>query len=823
MNVNISFPVIMIFDFYPLAIAIIALLFFLIFWLLKKQCRLQSVNRLNETIWNNAQGYFFLIDKKRRVKKTNYFAVNGLKQPKKEVCFGEIMDCKWAWEGGGCGFSEECKLCPVRNRIGETFENKNKFSDLEFVMNLYTTSSKKGPYNIMLSGVYLNLDKGEFVLLTVQDISKEKVLERSVRKTAQKFSTVFNNLPVACAICDRNGIFREVNDTYLEYMSVESTDDILGKINIFNNPCINEEFKNTMRKGMPLFEEVKYDFIRINREYMKSGHRTVKYFRFIVDYILSRKGEIESFVIIWVDNTLIHNTLKENKRFHDMVSFASSVSNIGFGSVNILKEEELATPEYLRNLGGKEDEDIRTLFANFSNVHPEDKKVLMDYWEEAKNQKTKPLEKDVRVRKNGEYHWIKQFIIQQIYDLKHNNIVLLGLNIDIDQQKRGEEELKKAKEKAISSDKLKSAFLANMSHEIRTPLNAIVGFSDLLAGTDDPQERENYKNIIHHNNELLLQLISDILDLSKIEADTLEFNWSEVDINSLLKDLEQTIRFKNTANKNVEINFVPGLPECVINTERTRISQVINNFLTNALKFTEKGSITFGYEECEEGLYFYVKDTGMGIQKEQLPKIFDRFVKLNNFKQGTGLGLAICQSIVSKLGGRIGVGSEFGKGSTFWFILPVRPIERKHAKVEIPVNEAATPEPKVETKPNPVPSSAKKKLLVAEDTVDNYKLFEIMLSKHYDLVHAWNGEEAISLFLNESPDAILMDIRMPVCDGYEATAAIRQMSAEIPIIAVTAFAYSEDKERILSSGFNAYLTKPVQSKELMNTLGELGI
>lgn len=507
-----------------------------------------------------------------------------------------------------------------------------------------------------------------------------------------------------------------------------------------------------------------------------------------------------------------------------MVSFASSVSNIGFGSINILKDEQIVTPGYLRNLGGKEGDDIRALFAEFNNVHPEDKTALMNYWEEAGKRRTEPFEKDVRVKKEGNYHWIKQLLMQQVFEPENDNIVLLGVNIDIDEQKKGEEELKEAKEKAISSDKLKSAFLANMSHEIRTPLNAIVGFSDLLAGTNDPEEKESYRNIIRHNNELLLQLISDILDLSKIEADTLEFNWSDVDINSLLKDLEQAIRFKNSGNKKVEINCMPGLPECVIRTERVRISQVINNFLTNALKFTEKGSITFGYEPREEGLYFYVKDTGTGIPQENLPKIFDRFVKLDNFKQGTGLGLAICQSIINKLGGQIGVDSEFGKGSTFWFILPISPDKEKNRPVEASGTESPVDrDTQDDMKEKPASVVTRKKILVAEDTVDNYKLFEIMLSKHYDLVHAWNGEEAISLFLNETPDAILMDIRMPVCNGYEATAAIRQMSVDIPIIAVTAFAYSEDKQRILSSGFTGYLTKPVQTKELINTLADLGL
>ena len=337
----------------------------------------------------------------------------------------------------------------------------------------------------MLSGSFLKLGKEDFVLLIVHDISKEKVLEKSIQQTSQKFASVFNNLPVGCAICDNTGVIQEVNDTYLEYLGVYSRDKVLGQLNFFRNPCINDEYKQMAREGTPVFGEVKYDYEQINECYIKSKHKEPKFFRFIVDSILNQKGDIKSYVLIWLDNTLIHQTLTQNKQFHDMVSFASSVSNIGFGAVNILRDEQISTPEYLANLGGRENDNIRALFSNFENVHPEDRVALMDYWGQAKSHKMEPLEKDVRVKVNGDYHWIKQYIMQQVFEPENENIVLLGVNIDIDGQKKGEEKLRLAKEKAESSDKLKSAFLANMSHEIRTPLNAIVGFAGLLAETDE--------------------------------------------------------------------------------------------------------------------------------------------------------------------------------------------------------------------------------------------------------------------------------------------------------------------------------------------------
>ena len=226
------------------------------------------------------------------------------------------------------------------------------------------------------------------------------------------------------------------------------------------------------------------------------------------------------------------------------------------------------------------------------------------------------------------------------------------------------------REKAEEANRLKSAFLANMSHEIRTPLNAIVGFSTLLANEENLEERQEFIKIIENNNELLLQLINDILDLSKIEAGTLEFIYSDVDVNSLLTEIEQSSRIRNR-HPEIQISFEERLPQCIIHTERNRLTQVINNLLTNSMKFTTRGSIRFGYRQEGNRLRFYVKDTGCGIPADKIDSVFGRFVKLNNFQQGTGLGLSICKTIVEKLGGEIGVESKEGVGTLFWFTIKV--------------------------------------------------------------------------------------------------------------------------------------------------------
>ena len=357
------------------------------------------------------------------------------------------------------------------------------------------------------------------------------------------------------------------------------------------------------------------------------------------------------------------------------------------------------------------------------------------------------------------------FLIMVLYFYLRTSKLKNKLLILIDKQKEDEIELRKAKDKAEESDRLKSAFLANMSHEIRTPLNAIVGFSNLLTMAEDEEERNEYINIISSNNELLLQLINDILDVAKIEAGTLEFIDSEIDINALLSDIEQSSRLK--APEGVQISFVEKMPYCIIMSDKNRLAQVITNFINNAIKFTKEGSIRFGYRHKDDKLLLYVRDTGCGIEPEKKDLVFNRFVKLNSFAQGTGLGLAICQMIVKKMGGEIGVESQLGKGSTFWFTLPDTVIHGIDVQsIKTAVNEDAV--------------------------IDNT-----------------NPKKA-----THRPDLILMDLKMPDMDGYEATVEIRKEDSDIPIIAVTAFAFSEDEQRVKQNGFNGYAAKPIKPAEL---------
>lgn len=395
-------------------------------------------------------------------------------------------------------------------------------------------------------------------------------------------------------------------------------------------------------------------------------------------------------------------------------------------------------------------------------------------------------------------------------DKEENVTRITGLLRDITDLKKLTEELA-AKERAEELNRLKSAFLANMSHEIRTPLNAIVGFSNLIAQSDDPSEVEGFCKIIETNNELLLQLINDILDLSKIEAGQLDFIYTDIDMVKIFTSLDTIYKYR--VKNSVELICILPDESCIIHSEKNRLTQVISNFLSNACKFTTSGFIKMGYEHIEGGLRFYVTDTGKGIAEENLSKVFDRFAKFDNFVQGTGLGLSICQSIIKHLRGEIGVESEVGYGTTFWFTIPCN-IMKQHT----------VPEQELIARPITISLSGKdqkKTILVAEDNDSNYLLLFKALSKEYRLIHAINGLEAMELHKTEKPDLILMDIKMPRMDGLTATCEIRRIDKITPIIALTAHAFDIDKERALEAGCNAFFTKPVNMMQLRELLVEI--
>ncbi|MDL2213910.1 response regulator, partial [Bacteroides sp. OttesenSCG-928-N06] len=432
--------------------------------------------------------------------------------------------------------------------------------------------------------------------------------------------------------------------------------------------------------------------------------------------------------------------------------------------------------------------------------------------------KVEPLKKTVKIiTKDDSIKWVRIYLIQKDFQPEKNINDIYSLTIDVTGRKEKERIMTVDKEKAENADRSKSAFLANMSHEIRTPLNAIVGFSELLAGATSNEEKEQYLEILKMNNSMLLQLINDILDMSKIEAGTLEFNFTDVNINVLMSDLERLFQMRLEGNELVKIVFEPSLPKYVISTDRNRLGQVLSNFLSNAVKFTEVGTIRMGYKLYEDGVYFYVSDTGAGMNKEMLDNLFTRFARFHKEKQGNGLGLSISKTIIEKLGGTIGAESVYQKGSTFWFILPNKPSEghaEEETKVEevIEIKEEAPQEAEV-----PLSQSKKGVILIAENSEEVFAPMQDVLSIDYKVLHARTGEEAILTYFQEEPQLVLMALQMPDVDGYQATEAIRQMSTSLPIVAL-ADDDSVDKTEVMNNGFSDVLVKPVSRETLIDTV-----
>ena len=391
--------------------------------------------------------------------------------------------------------------------------------------------------------------------------------------------------------------------------------------------------------------------------------------------------------------------------------------------------------------------------------------------------------------------------------------LLIGISWDITNLQNIEQELIKARIKAEQSDRLKSAFLANMSHEIRTPLNAIVGFSQLLPAAETAEEKKLYSGIINQNSDILLQLINDILDLSKIEAGTLEYIKRPMNLGEVCRTIYAV--HKERVKEGVTLVFDNEDENLFIEGDQNRIMQVITNFLTNASKFTYAGEIRLGFERTDKNIRVYVKDTGIGIEPEKVDHIFERFVKLNSFAQGTGLGLSICQMIIEKIGGEIGVTSELGKGSTFYFTIPYEEAGELGEIFKMS---------KTESKGNTVNREQQsKKILVAEDVESNFILLKNLIGREYTLLWAKDGVEAIEMYKQYQPDLILMDIKMPRMDGLEATHIIRSYSKDIPIIALTAYAFETDKELALEMGCNDFVTKPVSKEALEKALEKFSV
>ena len=492
---------------------------------------------------------------------------------------------------------------------------------------------------------------------------------RALDRSEKLFKNIFANIPAGVEIYDKDGYLMDLNNKDLEIFGVVNKSDVIG-INFFENPNVPQSIRDRVRNEDLVDFRLNYSFEQIGGYYKTSRSNVIELYS-KVSKLYDNEGNFSGYILISIDNTERIDAMNRIRDFENFFLMISDYAKVGYAKLNLLNRKGYAIKQWYKNLGEEEDIPLSEVVGVYGKMHPEDRKRFFDFYDEVKKGKRRHFQGEVRIRRPGtknEWNWVNSNVMVTNYKPEENEIEIIGINYDITELKETEAELIQARDKAEMMDRLKSAFLANMSHEIRTPLNAIVGFSDLLVETEDVAERQEYIKIVRENNDLLLQLISDILDLSKIEAGTFEFTNGDVDVNLLCEDIVRSMRMK--AKEDVELVLDNPLPVCHVISDRNRIHQVISNFVNNAMKFTSEGSIHVGYELKEGELEFYVKDTGIGIEKEQLPHIFERFVKLNSFVHGTGLGLSICQSIVEQLGGRIGVDSEKGKGSRFWFTIP---------------------------------------------------------------------------------------------------------------------------------------------------------
>ncbi len=645
---------------------------------------------------------------------------------------------------------------------------------------------------------------------------------------------IFNDLSVGLELYDKDGLMIDVNYSRLRSMGIKDKKDILGH-NLFNYTSFSDEIKEQIRKGETVRFVAKYDFDALRRLFPTYLSGT-KYFEITVSFVHNEKSEVTNYMVITQDVT--ERVLWQNKYdnlYEEAVRSKKELLESEQRMIHLIRQNELV----LNNINSGLAYIANDYIVQWENISLCSKSLSYEAYKKGEpcyltaHNRTTPCENCVmqRARRSGQVesilfnldnkHVIEVFATPIFNEQGDVDGVVIRVD-DVTERQHMIGELEKERNRAEQSDKLKSAFLANMSHEIRTPLNAIVGFSDLLMVTEDQEEKEDFIQIINANNELLLKLINDILDLSKIEAGSVELKYEDFDLAVYFNELAASMHRRVV---NPQVRLVPMNPyeTCTVRLDKNRLAQILTNFVTNAIKYTSEGMIEMGYEKVGGSIRLYVRDTGIGIPEDKKDKVFHRFEKLDEFAQGTGLGLSICKAIVEACRGEIGFESEFDKGSLFWAILPCQ-FESVNSE---PTSSRRNNEKDANGDKENIPDSevakkAPKRVLVVEDIQSNFFLVSSILKNKCQLLHAPNGLEAVEIVRTQPVDLVLMDMKMPVMDGRIATSEIRKFNTEIPIIALTAHAFDADRVAALKAGCDDYLVKPINGAKLMQTLKEYG-
>ena len=586
-------------------------------------------------------------------------------------CSDFIVELLGLDQTGIISFEDFNKRIQKEEQLSTTIHSYGVYQRPEVV---YLLDTVKGPVWVRSKVCFQETDENGneiiYGISEVQDGPDMASAYQALQYSERLLSNIFKYLPIGIELYDMDGVLVDLNDKELEMFHIEKKEDVLG-INIFENPIFPKEMKERLKKNEDADFTFRYDFSKVGSYYQNTQKQGTIDLVTKVTTLYNSEHQPINYLLINADKTettVAYNKIQEFEEFFELVG---DYAKVGYAQFNVLSGHGYAQKSWYRNVGEAYETPLSDIFGTYRHFHPDDRALLIRFLDDARNGLTTQLSKEMRVlREDGTYTWTHVNLLVKKYAPQDRIIEIISINYDITELKRTEEMLVKARDKAEASDRLKSAFLANMSHEIRTPLNAIVGFSSLLTSTENAAEKELYNSLIGHNNKLLLNLINDVIDLSKIESGYLELRPDWVNLTELLD--ESVAEYAHQVPSGVELLTNYPAHDSLVELDSLRIKQILSNFLSNALKNTTTGHVEVFYEVDHQSVRIGVKDTGRGIPQNMLEKIFERFEKLDSFAQGAGLGLSICKLIVEKMNGRVLVDSQLGIGTTFVIELPCR-------------------------------------------------------------------------------------------------------------------------------------------------------
>ena len=586
-------------------------------------------------------------------------------------CSDFIVELLGLDQTGIISFEDFNKRIQKEEQLSTTVHSYGVYQRPEVV---YLLDTVKGPVWVRSKVCFQETDENGneiiYGISEVQDGPDMASAYQALQYSERLLSNIFKYLPIGIELYDMDGVLVDLNDKELEMFHIEKKEDVLG-INIFENPIFPKEMKERLKKNEDADFTFRYDFSKVGSYYQNTQKQGTIDLVTKVTTLYNSEHQPINYLLINADKTettVAYNKIQEFEEFFELVG---DYAKVGYAHFNVLSGHGYAQKSWYRNVGEAYETPLSDIFGTYRHFHPDDRALLIRFLDDARKGLTTQLSKEMRVlREDGTYTWTHVNLLVKKYAPQDRIIEIISINYDITELKRTEEMLVKARDKAEASDRLKSAFLANMSHEIRTPLNAIVGFSSLLTSTENAAEKELYNSLIGHNNKLLLNLINDVIDLSKIESGYLELRPDWVNLTELLD--ESVAEYAHQVPSGVELLTNYPAHDSLVELDSLRIKQILSNFLSNALKNTTTGHVEVFYEVDHQSVRIGVKDTGRGIPQNMLEKIFERFEKLDSFAQGAGLGLSICKLIVEKMNGRVLVDSQLGIGTTFVIELPCR-------------------------------------------------------------------------------------------------------------------------------------------------------